>query len=690
MKRIYWNTVKKWVVGAPIGIAGFTLLFFYLSALGTIDITAHSGDMVCDGTIKDPCYAYINFTAKEDIFIYPMDYDPYGRDTPFYTDSELSSWKMYRSWGSGWREIKLNETCTGTWCGAPNSNGVAYSFVFRKGRDYQIKIEALKKNPDDNIKWGFGPVDPVWYGEYYDSIKIYDFSKNKFTIKNKDSNLIIQAQRLTPQNNYIIDVGKGVLQVVAKYNLSDFDKTKKNVFTKTEFYNLNKKMKKEERYFEWRWKNTSSHLETNYRRDCSTELVWNDVNKTNDEVETCVLVEDGKKEVYDYEWIKFTELSEIEKGVEVGLFVDVLRGEHIEYIPTFAGVEITEDAEWTESLNVGLVSYWAHEDASGATLTDNVSSNDGVIDGADWSASGLNGYALDYVSANTDYTKIDESVSIYNSNTFSIFLWVNSDSNTESSILCARWGDGSGDSNHLATRADGGYYWALDTGDGLKVVEPVPDLIPSAGEWHSFAMVYNGVNATLYYDGVEQNDAEATTGAFSTTRPIIFGAYDDLTGGWLNGLIDEVGWWNRTLSLSEIEQLHNSGNGITWTDEFGNPAVNYYVALPLGVLRFLNCSPDWENADSRPDGQTTTIAAINATNNGTATGNFIINLTGSLNNGWTIWASNDSLINNITLSTTAQTIWSNVNVNETKKIWLAANCSFISANPGQSISMQAV
>ncbi len=399
------------------------------------------------------------------------------------------------------------------------------------------------------------------------NLKTYNDSKNEFTIKNKDSNLIIQAQRLTPQNNYIIDVGKGVLQVVAKYNLSDFDKTKKNVFTKTEFYNLNKKMKKEERYFEWRWKNTSSHLETNYRRDCSTELVWNDVNKTNDEVETCVLVEDGKKEVYDYEWIKFTELSEIEKGVEVGLFVDVLRGEHIEYIPTFAGVEITEDAEWTESLNVGLVSYWAHEDASGATLTDNVSSNDGVIDGADWSASGLNGYALYYVSANTDYTKIDESVSIYNSDTYSIFLWVNSDSNTESSILCARWGDGSGDSNHLATRADGGYYWVVDTGLGPKVVEPVPDLIPSAGDWHSFAMVYNGVNATLYYDGVEQNDAEATTGAFSTTRPIVFGAYDDLTGGWLNGLIDEVGWWNRTLSLSEIEQLNNR---ITWTDEFGD------------------------------------------------------------------------------------------------------------------------
>ena len=115
--------------------------------------------------------------------------------------------------------------------------------------------------------------------------------------------------------------------------------------------------------------------------------------------------------------------------------------------------------------------------------------------------------------------------------------------------------------------------------------------------------------------------------------------------------------------------------------------INYSVALPLGLIRFLGCSPDFENKDSRPDGQTSVIASINATNNGSAIGNFIINLTGTLNSGWTIWASNDSLSNNITLSTTAQTIWSNVAVSETKKIWLKANCSYITANPGQSISM---
>jgi len=171
-KRIYWESVKKWTIkaGIPAGITSFTLLFIYLSFLGVIEVTDYSGDMVCAGTEGDPCLAFINFTAKEDIFLYPIGYDPYGRDTPFETDKDLKSWKIYRSWGSGWREIKLNDTCTGTWCGAPDNKGVKYSFVFREGRDYQIRIVAHKKDPTEDIKWGFGPVDPVWIGVKQDKI----------------------------------------------------------------------------------------------------------------------------------------------------------------------------------------------------------------------------------------------------------------------------------------------------------------------------------------------------------------------------------------------------------------------------------------------------------------------------------------------------------------------------------------
>jgi len=166
-KRIYWETVKSWAikVGIPTGVAGVALLFYYLVFIQAIIITGSNGDTTCAGTIDDPCIALINFTAREDVFIYPVGYDPWGRDTPFYTDKGLESWKIYRSWGKGWREIKLSQTCTSTWCGAPpNSPDNKYSIAFREGRDYQIKIVAYKENPNEDIKWGFGPLDPTWYG----------------------------------------------------------------------------------------------------------------------------------------------------------------------------------------------------------------------------------------------------------------------------------------------------------------------------------------------------------------------------------------------------------------------------------------------------------------------------------------------------------------------------------------------
>jgi hypothetical protein len=247
--------------------------------------------------------------------------------------------------------------------------------------------------------------------------------------------------------------------------------------------------------------------------------------------------------------------------------------------------------------------------------------------------------------------------------------------------------------------------------------------VPTPGVWYHVVFTYNGAKLRMWVNGVN----EANT---SHTRPINELSNDRTIGQYLGdrweGHIDEFIYFNSTITDQEIIDYYNytktfyeasfdvnnlANNDYIWNCEgydndsnsdWGNSNftltvglgdvtdINYSVALPLGVIRFLNCSPDHENADSRPIGQTASIAAINATNNGSATADFTINLTGALNTGWTIWASNDSLANNITLSTSAQTIWESVAVDETKKIWLAANCSYVSANPGQSITMWAV
>ena len=111
-RRIYENTVIKWITGLGLPVSFIAGLFAYLAFTGAIEITGHSGDNFCSGTVDNPCIAYINFTANEDVFIYPLGYDPWERDqVAIQFEPRVKSWKLQRSWGDGWRTIYLNQTC---------------------------------------------------------------------------------------------------------------------------------------------------------------------------------------------------------------------------------------------------------------------------------------------------------------------------------------------------------------------------------------------------------------------------------------------------------------------------------------------------------------------------------------------------------------------------------------------------
>jgi len=152
---------------------------------------------------------------------------------------------------------------------------------------------------------------------------------------------------------------------------------------------------------------------------------------------------------------------------------------------------------------------------------------------------------------------------------------------------------------------------------------------------------------------------------------------------------------NFSLCSGYVPPLYSSTNfSLGDNDDCGAVDINY--SSNVGGLKFLNCSPDWEFYPTAPSSQTSTISAINATNNGTAAGEFQIKYIGSINTGWTLFSCNDTSTDPdndadcITMSDSFQTIWNNVSVNETKRIWLYGNCSYISANPGVSTDMQAV
>jgi len=153
-KRITVERVKKWLiylgmVGVPAAI-GFIWL---MASLGSVDITGFQADDYCVGTYENPCYAYINISVKEDVFIYPSDN---WSQTAFPTDPQMKEVILYRSWGTSWRKIPLNKSCTGTWCGLSNSKDTrVFSFAFREGRDYQLRVAFIKNNPTQDVVWGF-------------------------------------------------------------------------------------------------------------------------------------------------------------------------------------------------------------------------------------------------------------------------------------------------------------------------------------------------------------------------------------------------------------------------------------------------------------------------------------------------------------------------------------------------------
>jgi len=105
------------------------------------------GDEVC----WIECYG---LEFKNDTFVYPFNASGIVDASP---SDQIISGKLFRDWGEGWKLIPLDKTCTGTWCGkSPNVATTVYSYAFREGKTYDIRIEIYKPI-DSTIEWNINP-----------------------------------------------------------------------------------------------------------------------------------------------------------------------------------------------------------------------------------------------------------------------------------------------------------------------------------------------------------------------------------------------------------------------------------------------------------------------------------------------------------------------------------------------------
>lgn len=235
-------------------------------------------------------------------------------------------------------------------------------------------------------------------------------------------------------------------------------------------------------------------------------------------------------------------------------------------ITTFLGMAIltfgllfSNPKEVYALLTDNITTYWKMDSSS----ADSVGSNNGTDSNSPTYTSGKISNALTLVRASSQYVSFPNAIFPWATNAYTLNIWVKLADvvNNQSFSMTARSGKGII------------FYYTLGmiTHSKPNVVDLNYTWLGVDTNWHMWTFVGDGSGMRTYLDGNSSPVASnANTGNIVDPDgdTITFGAYKSggsLDSGWyMDGQQDEIGIWSRALSTTEISQLYNSGNGLTY------------------------------------------------------------------------------------------------------------------------------
>ena len=398
----------------------------------------------------------------------------------------------------------------------------------------------------------------------FDNVKSYDPITKTATIKNAFGlgDTIAEVKLNTPLN---YKVSRGY-QKVAEFEVKSFGDYN-NAFKELELFDKTKGMKKFLRDYDFKSLSYENIIIDDYALNCYE--VWNKINKTYQE--ECSQVLSGSHEEQREKWTKLTP-ADFKKNdiVTIGIFTEVQKGDYVEWIPNLFGVRVKEWATWTEDLNTDLASYYKLDKGSGTDAIDSLGINNLTGAGAlDWISSGLINNASGFYTniANKLYTEIDGEANV------TISFWLNQTNYIQSTNCNGGPCDvimGSTSDQRLTVAINSGGFVEVSRGSGSSWGSPSylrADTAVTEDTWTHIVITWAGANTTFYINGVINGSHVTDITTFPTMGTFALGQAFTITTT-SNMYLDEVGIWNRTLSNSEINDLYNNGDGITYTDQF--------------------------------------------------------------------------------------------------------------------------
>jgi hypothetical protein len=207
------------------------------------------------------------------------------------------------------------------------------------------------------------------------------------------------------------------------------------------------------------------------------------------------------------------------------------------------------------NLQNGLVGYWPF---CGDANDESGNGNDGTVNGATLTEDrfGLANAAYDF-DGDQDFIVVANEANFDFQTEFTINAWVKVNSNNQGQKMIVTKFQNFDDSYALATSNK------LILGQLASAPTQWTELIGTneidSLTWANITLVLANQNLKLFLNGVEEASATYSSNVFNSQAPVVFGDFfgnNSNEGAAFEGIIDDIGIWNRALTAEEVQQLY--------------------------------------------------------------------------------------------------------------------------------------
>jgi len=218
-----------------------------------------------------------------------------------------------------------------------------------------------------------------------------------------------------------------------------------------------------------------------------------------------------------------------------------------------------------------LVSYWALDESSDGsgpvTRVDSHSTNDLTDNNTTASATGIISNGADFEFANSELLTITDAAQTgldFGTGAFSYSLWLKRETLGTTQRILAK-DDPSFGYGYTIIFLSSNVLRASANSSGGEQQPSTTGTIVDTTTFHHVVFTRGATNGVrIYIDGSADVTVASSDFDVSTDDPFALGGRAGGDPSYFDGILDEVGIWNRELTEAEVTSLYNSGAGLAY------------------------------------------------------------------------------------------------------------------------------